>query len=41
MRITKGNQVALIVALVTYLLSRDLRTTLIIGGTAFGADMLL
>jgi len=37
----KGTKVALIIALVTYFISRDLRTTLIIGGTAFGADLLL
>lgn len=40
--LTKGVKVALLVALVAYFLSRgDMRTTLFLGGTAIGADMLL
>ena len=37
----KGAKIALVVALVAYLISQDLRTTMMVGGAALGADMLL
>lgn len=38
----KGVKVALIVSLVTFLISQgDFRSTLIVGASAFGADLLL
>ncbi len=37
----KGAKVALIVALVAYFISQDLRTTVVVGGAALGADLLL
>lgn len=41
MQLQKGAKIALVVALVAYLVSQDFRTTMIIGGAALGADMLL
>lgn len=37
----KGVKVALIVALVVFLVARDVRITLLAGGAALGADVLL
>jgi len=37
----RGLKIALVVALVAYFVARDLRMTLIMAGTTYGANMLL